>query len=45
VIKLLSSEARNKTAFATSSGLPILPIGMVLKRVVFTGENMREINL
>ena len=35
VIKLLSSDARNKTAFATSSGLPIRPSGIVFKRVVF----------
>lgn len=31
VIKLLSSDARNVTAFATSSGLPILPSVMVTR--------------
>ena len=36
VIKLLSSDARNVTAFATSSGLPILPSVMVLRSLFFT---------
>ena len=34
VIKLLSSDARNVTAFATSSGLPILPSVMVLRELI-----------
>ena len=33
--KLVSSRRRNETAFAISSGLPILPNGMVLRRLFF----------
>src|SRR5262249_41174048 len=32
VRKLLSSDARNKAAFATSSGLPSRPIGIMVSR-------------
>ena len=40
VMKLLSSEARNKTAFATSSGLPIRPRGMPVTRLALIWSSL-----